>query len=701
VKRPLLALYLLLGALAVAPIWSVHYLPLADGPAHVYNAWVMQQLASGDAARNIAEAYRIDWRPHPNWSGHAVMALLMFVVPPLVAEKLLLTLILVALFAGAWLLATAVDPRNDVYAFVVFAFTWPQSLIAGYYNYSLSVGLFLIVLAMWWRRKPVWLIALLLVLLYFTHPMATLFACGSIGLLSLLQRRWKDLLALIPVAPLMLLSNVAGSGPRELHVEWSAAYVLYRFDILHVFDERQRPISLAISLVYAVLIVITLIRERRRPANGLAIIALIFTASMFWLPVAKGTRDLFLQRSSLFIFLTLAAWFTPNLTRVARGILLVALSAIGIANTAINWERIRHFSAEMTDFLRSFDVIEPETTFLPLFYDRPRSESLVPLYTHAVSYVALEKRLVHLANYEPVANYFPVAVRRPALDASVAELWPPGIHIGQASRHAEYIATLDLPNPSQQRRDLQQFYRLVSERGTLRIYRRRDPIRGKYDKILLPLVGTVKDIGAPHGSRWRIEQTIRNRGARPTRVLFQSCLEDTPCDLSLRPGQSIRVASAEARFAMLLAAEPEAIEVQTTVKRADVNRPDLEVHIPAIHERHFGRGTLRIPGVPTRHRRLGLRVYLFTDRPWAEVGLRLRAKTGAVIAERKFDMAGGSMHENANLNTDFPGFADRADVVDVELEVPPDVQLWAFVSALDEQGRTQLHLGVRRPTPPL
>lgn len=694
-NRRTLALFLALAAVQLAPFWSVHYLPLGDGPAHVYNAWVLHELLSGNAPPNIAAHYHIDWRPHPNWTGHAVMALLMFLVPPLVAEKLLLTLILATLFIGAWLLATAVHPKNDVYAFAVFAFTYAQSLIAGYYNYSLSVGLFLIVLAMWWRRKPVWLIALLLVLCYFTHPMATVLACGSVGLLSLLHRRWKDLLALIPVAPLMLLSNVAGSGPRQFHIDWAAASVLLRFDVLHVFDLRQRPISLAISLVYAALIVLTLVRERRRPENALAVIALIFAGTMFWLPVAAGTRDLFLQRTSLFLFLTLAAWFTPKVGKRIRAALLAILSIIAVANAVIHIERFRHFSRDLTAFIRAFDAIEPETTLLPLLFTPFTSESLVPLYPHAVSYVALEKRLVHLANYEPVANYFPVANRKVTIDASVAELAPRAIDIAQAAKHADYIATLDLPRDSPQRRDLQQLYRLVSDQHNIRVYRRKEPLAGAHDLILLPLAGTRSDVGAPHGARWRIEQSIRNAGTRRIRFVFRNCLEETPCDVTLPPGAAIPVKSGDARFAVILV-PPEAVpslDIRTLVRRADIESPLLSVYVPAIHERGFGHGAIRIDGVPTRNRRLGLRAYVFTDEPWAEVTLRLRAEGGAVIGERTFWMAAWTMHENANLNTDFPGFAERADAVDVELEVPGNARIWAFVSALDEKTeQTHLHL---------
>lgn len=187
--RRTLPLFIVLAILHVAPVWSVRYLPLGDGPTHVYNAWVLHGLIAGDAPPRIAEAYRVDWRPHPNWTGHVLMALAMAVVPPLIAEKLLVTLIIALMLAGAWLLATAVDPRNDVYAFLAFPFTWAQTLVAGYYNFSLSVALYLIILAIWWRRGSVLLLAALLIVCNFTHPMAAGLACGSIVLLSLLTRR--------------------------------------------------------------------------------------------------------------------------------------------------------------------------------------------------------------------------------------------------------------------------------------------------------------------------------------------------------------------------------------------------------------------------------------------------------------------------------------------------------------------------------
>src|SRR5258708_25803532 len=83
-------LYLALAIVSLAPIWSAHYLPTADGPSHVYNSWVLRELVLGHRGV-VAERDALYWRPHPNWRGHVVLALLIPVFPPLIAKKMLAT----------------------------------------------------------------------------------------------------------------------------------------------------------------------------------------------------------------------------------------------------------------------------------------------------------------------------------------------------------------------------------------------------------------------------------------------------------------------------------------------------------------------------------------------------------------------------------------------------------------------------------
>jgi len=692
-RRATLGLFIALTVLQLVPIWSVNHLPLGDGPTHVYNAWVLHGLATGTAPPHIASTYRIDWQTHPNWTSHTLMALLMTVVPPLIAEKLLVTLMLVLLAAGAWLLATAVDARNDVYAFLVFPFTYTQTFVAGYYNYSLSVGLFLIILAAWWRRRDLRSIATvaietaLLVLCYFTHPQATLLACASIAFLSIATRRFFHLLTLIPVIP--LLATFAGSRqanaeePLKLSITWVAARILARVETMHSLGGWQLPLATAVGLIFAVLILLTLIRERgRREANLLAILALVFAAMMFWLPAPAGTRDLFTQRNSLFVFLTLIPWFTPQ---VRRKTLLVILTVVAIANAAIHVDWFRRLGRDLDRYVRLFDGVESGTTLLPLYFSPAPSPSIVDVYVHAISYVALEKQLVDHANYEPGTHYFPIALRDDVVSPSEVEYAPGAVDIARYAPRAAYVVTRGLAEGSAQRRTLDHLYRLARESGDLRIYRRKDALLD-HELVLLPLLGTMNDVGAPNGAWWRIEQRLANRGGAPVKVVFRECLEAMPCELTI--AQSAPVASTE-KFAFLHVPRGAELDIRTVVRRVDVERPDLSIVLPAPHEREFHAGGARIEDVHPG--KVGLRLYVISDRAWAPVTIRLRdRRSGGVIAQRALDVAGYGMFENADLETDFPGYAAKAAALDVEIETPPDARVWAFATEANDAGQTRV-----------
>lgn len=94
-------LFLGLALVLLVPIWAVDYLPTIDGPSHVYNAWILRQYANTEEYPLFQQHFEIDWRPIPNWFGHAALALLMFPFEPRVAEKVLLTLLVLLFVATA------------------------------------------------------------------------------------------------------------------------------------------------------------------------------------------------------------------------------------------------------------------------------------------------------------------------------------------------------------------------------------------------------------------------------------------------------------------------------------------------------------------------------------------------------------------------------------------------------------------------
>src|SRR5205085_4082273 len=96
----------------------------------------------------VADSFRIDWRPHPNWIETAFLAALMTVAPPLVAEKIAVSIIVLLFALGLWLYAAS--PPAAILG-LLFTFHWLLQM--GFYNHSLGVALFLISVAFFWRRR--------------------------------------------------------------------------------------------------------------------------------------------------------------------------------------------------------------------------------------------------------------------------------------------------------------------------------------------------------------------------------------------------------------------------------------------------------------------------------------------------------------------------------------------------------------------
>ena len=283
-ERWLGALFLTLALLYVVPFWIVHYLPTVDGPCHTYNAWILRQHGDVQHYPLFQKYYEINAAPYPNWIGHGVMALLMFAVPPLVAEKLLASAYALTLLTGVWYLAGTVRPGGRWLAFLAFPFVFNFMFQFGFYNFSVSLALFPWVLGFWWRHRerPGSLrygvgINLLLWLCYFSHILSfalALLAIAVLWLATLRREDWRRHLLHIPVlAPQILLPiwYFSKEGGDTLASDWPFRRVLRYFihlGALDPFGGRQERLARGLASVFIVLFVLTLWRHRRelRPA---------------------------------------------------------------------------------------------------------------------------------------------------------------------------------------------------------------------------------------------------------------------------------------------------------------------------------------------------------------------------------------------------------------------------------------------------
>jgi hypothetical protein len=423
--HPRRTLFAFLALLQLIPIWSVHYLPTADGPAHLYNAWLVKESVAG----RPSDYFEVDARPLPNWSDHAVLALLMTIVPATIAEKLFVSAIILLFLYGA-----SVFAAGEVYAFLAFPLVFHQFMQSGFFNFSLSVALFLLILGLWRRKQDV-IAGALLVVCYFSHPMSTMLAVGSLVVLWIFRenRRWRDLLALVPAIALlgwytthqqMSMAGRAGT-PAQLFEALRQTQIIFNFDL------RQFTFGKLFFALLIVLTITTIAFERRfRRDDAFLLLTLIVLVFYIRAPGIAAGGTLVAERLSLFVYLLPLAWFTPRLPRFAQATLAVALAVTAILNAGFHLHHYRHYDRVIADFVSAVKPIAPNSTLLPLLFVHDVHGSYVSVIAHAVDYVAIEKHVTDFDNYEPRVPYFPIRYR-------------PGVSMPKPSSVESQARTLD------------------------------------------------------------------------------------------------------------------------------------------------------------------------------------------------------------------------------------------------------------------
>jgi len=621
-------LFLVLALLQLVPVWAPAYYPTADGPSHLYNAFVLRELLQHHGGP-IAETFAIDWRPHPNVLGHWVLVVLLGAFSPVVAEKILVSLIILLFLGGGWMLAGAVDPRGQPYAFLALPFAHHEMLQYGFYNFAISAGLYLVTLAVWWRRRdrPDWrtiaLVATLTLLCYASHPASTLLLIGSIGLLWLLalRRHVRHFVAFVPVLPLLGWFSL-----QQQHAAFGGWAPLARrlgdlaqFRILLTFDRVQLALGTALFAILVALIVATIAIERRRREEDAFLVLFLIVAALFLAAPANAANGMFVpERLAVLLPLLPLPWLTPRLPRAASVALIAVLSIAAIGNSVYLTRHDRAIAGRVTAFVRAERAIPAGTTVLALNGERRPEGTVLPLLAHTSGYVAIERGSADLDNYEADYGYFPIKHRpgTPTINRVEVEEDPENVDADAIASLADYVFVWHLPATAPVIAGLDRHYALQAISPEARIYRHRDA-DNTFSELLLPIGGTPRPIDGP-GERWNVEQTISNRGLLPLPVHLSACMP-APCDFVLAPGQSRRIASEPDR-PFIIARLPRLRErdalVKTIVERDGGDGGYSFLAVPSMPLSSFPTRTLDIAGVPLGGR-VRLRVWIAGDAPSA------------------------------------------------------------------------------------
>ena len=185
-------LFSILVLVHVLPVWAFRYFPTTDGPAHLYNAWLWKTLAL-NASHPFHHYLAFNFQPEPNYLSHVLLAGALTVLPPWLADKVVLTLYVAGLPIALRYWLRSWQPAAKFLAVLGLPFVYSMVFQFGFYNFCLSLVLLLVVLGYWrrhlytsrWAPCRVAGLAGWLTLLYFSHPLTYLVAGLVLGLMVL------------------------------------------------------------------------------------------------------------------------------------------------------------------------------------------------------------------------------------------------------------------------------------------------------------------------------------------------------------------------------------------------------------------------------------------------------------------------------------------------------------------------------------
>lgn len=202
-RRVYWALFVLLAAATILPIWIARYLPLLDLPNHLAAITVWHY--HDDPAWNFAQYYDLNLVPLPYWAHYYTVHLLTYVTRSVeLANKIFLSGYALAVPLGARLLARRFG-RSEWLAWLTFPLVWNFNLCDGFVAYCAGFAALLSALALvdvhyerprWWTALAVTLSGSLI---YFFHLLPYALYLVLASLLVLVQRR--------PLAPRLLAAR--------------------------------------------------------------------------------------------------------------------------------------------------------------------------------------------------------------------------------------------------------------------------------------------------------------------------------------------------------------------------------------------------------------------------------------------------------------------------------------------------------------
>ncbi|MCZ6677005.1 MAG: hypothetical protein O7E52_07120 [Candidatus Poribacteria bacterium] len=439
-KDPGAQLILLLCVVHLVPIWCFKFIPTQDGLSHVYNAYLLKEW-NNPQFTTFREVYNLNLTLFPNWSSYAFFFVALHILPPLIAEKIFVTLIVLLFPLSFYYLLGAIDKRLRIFGLLGFLYSYNYLLQMGFYSFVLSVPLCLISIGYWWKHRQdfqivhVAMLNLLLIATYFSHfssytllVFALSFLAGVHFLAHLSQvgeniKKFSQFIGYLVPAYFILLNTLL-SNPESRESKHRSFAELWDYFInaksLVYFNDSYVPISWILLGFIGFCTVWTFIQRVRQKRllearGGFLLLAVILTVLYFWLPWQYGPPAWINDRVHLFIFPILLPWFILPERNWSKRCLIGVMLLMSLWHLGLTIRDYHLLNKDMKEFASGAHLIEPDSTVSILEQgtqwrateNHGPIKYLSPFY-HGTAYYCLGNGSHYVANYEPKYSYFPL-----------------------------------------------------------------------------------------------------------------------------------------------------------------------------------------------------------------------------------------------------------------------------------------------------
>lgn len=412
----------LISAVLLVPCFWHRHIEAGDLGSHVYNAWLAQLVAKGQAPglyivpqwNNVL--FDLCLYHAANWFGFAV------------AEKLVVSLCVLVFFWGVFAFVAAISERTPWELTPCMAMlSYGYAFHMGFMNFYLSVGFACLALAVLWpagtkRSRSRWVTAGVLALLALAaHPLGfawLLSVAGYIFLWRSCPYRWRLLLPLLAAAMLFGAGFAIWHNPHSSAAHPAHSFYFYNgADQLILFGDRYSYVARG-ALAWGVACLVMAIWRNRRTASAFWIrlwlplelyVLALFAAKVlpedFHLSEYAGWIGLFVSRLSIFTAIfALSMLAACRLGRIAAG--GFALCAIVFFGFLYQDTRVL---ARMEAQARSIaEQLPYGTRVIPTIYAPP--DWRIEFIYHAADRACIGRCFVY-SNYEPSTGEFRLRAR--------------------------------------------------------------------------------------------------------------------------------------------------------------------------------------------------------------------------------------------------------------------------------------------------